>query len=167
VPSGSACLPLPGGGAGGFAAQEAFAAVNRASLGRFEGNRGFTAALRALRGGFGFGKTGSRRTGALGLAGLATLGLILEVLVVEEVLFSRCENKIRVAIHAFEHAVLKLRHGLIPWRLSELFAASGATRPRLKRYPRFWFYSTSRRDFFRLRLRAKACLTLSFSPGLR
>src|ERR1035441_7985937 len=97
-------------GAGGFAAQEALAAVNRASLGWFEGNRGLTAALRALRGGFGFGKTGSRRTGALGLAGLATLGLVLEVLVVEEVLFSRCENEIRVAIHAFEHAVLKLRH---------------------------------------------------------
>jgi hypothetical protein len=29
-------------------------------------------------------------------------------------LFSRCEYKIRSAIHAFEVAVLKLRHGLIP-----------------------------------------------------
>src|SRR5450631_538806 len=118
---------LPGGGAGGFPAQEAFAAVNRASLGRFEGNRGLTAALRALRGSFGFGKTGSRRTRALGLAGLATLGLVLEVLVVEEVLFSRCENEIRVAIDAFEHAVLKLRHGLFPVdNLSKLFASGGA-----------------------------------------
>jgi hypothetical protein len=33
---------------------------------------------------------------------------------VEEVLFSRCENEIRAAIHAFENAVLKLRHGLFP-----------------------------------------------------
>jgi hypothetical protein len=51
---------------------------------------------------------------ALGLARLTALGLILEVLVVEEVLFSRCEHEIGTAIHAFENAVLKLRHGLFP-----------------------------------------------------
>jgi hypothetical protein len=63
---------------------------------------------------------------ALGLASLAALGLILEVLVVEEVLFSRCEYEIRVAIHAFEYAVLKLRHGLFPVdNLSSLFASGG------------------------------------------
>src|ERR1035437_6709859 len=129
-----------GGSALGFSAQEALAAVNRASLGRFEGNRGLAAALRALRGGFGFRKTGSRRTLALGLAGLAPLGLILEILVVEEVLFSRCEYKIRAAIHAFENAVLKLRHGLFPVdTLSNLLASGGAIWPRLKLYPGFWF----------------------------
>jgi hypothetical protein len=46
----------------------------------------------------------------LGLAILTALGLILEVLVVEEVLFSRCEYKIRSAIDALEDAILKLRH---------------------------------------------------------
>jgi len=51
---------------------------------------------------------------ALGLTYLTALGLIPEVLVVEEVLFSRREYKIRAAIHAFENAVLKLRHGLFP-----------------------------------------------------
>jgi hypothetical protein len=36
----------------------------------------------------------------LGLAILTALGLILEVFVVEEVLFSRCENEIGSAIRA-------------------------------------------------------------------
>jgi len=70
--------------------------------------------LRTLSHGLGFGKTGSGRSLALGLACLAALGLILEILVVEEVLFSRCEYEIRAAIDAFENAVLKLRHGLFP-----------------------------------------------------
>jgi hypothetical protein len=70
--------------------------------------------LGALRHGFGFGETASGRSLALGLASLAALGLILEILVVEEVLFSRCEYEIRAAIDAFENAVLKLRHGLFP-----------------------------------------------------
>ena len=46
----------------------------------------------------------------LGLAILTALGLILEVLVVEEVLFSRREDKICCAIDALEDAILKLRH---------------------------------------------------------
>jgi hypothetical protein len=46
----------------------------------------------------------------LGLAILTTLGLILEVFVVEEMLFSRCEHKIGCAIDALEDAILKLRH---------------------------------------------------------
>jgi len=49
----------------------------------------------------------------LGLAILTALGLILEVLVVEEVLFSRCEYKIRTTIDALEDAILKLGH--IQW----------------------------------------------------
>jgi hypothetical protein len=71
----------------------------------------------------------------------AALGLILEILVVEEVLFSRCEYEIRVAIHAFEYAVLKLRHGLFPVDdLSRIYSLqAGQLGPRLKRYPGFWF----------------------------
>ena len=51
---------------------------------------------------------------ALGLAGLAALGLVLEVFVMEEVLFSRCKYEIRPAIDTFEDAILKLRHIAIP-----------------------------------------------------
>jgi hypothetical protein len=47
---------------------------------------------------------------ALCLTSFAALGLVLETLVVEEVLFSRCEYEIRSAIAAFKDAVLKLRH---------------------------------------------------------
>ena len=46
----------------------------------------------------------------LGLAILTTLGLVFEVFVVEEMLFSRCEYKIGCAIDALEDAILKLRH---------------------------------------------------------
>ena len=46
----------------------------------------------------------------LSLAILAAFGLVLEVLVVEEVLFSRCEYKFCCAIDALEDAILKLRH---------------------------------------------------------
>jgi hypothetical protein len=46
----------------------------------------------------------------LGLAILTTLGLVFEVFVVEEMLFSRCEYKIRSTIDALKDAILKLRH---------------------------------------------------------
>jgi len=121
-------------GARGLPAQEALAAIDRTPLRRFEGNRGFPAALRALGHGFGFRKTRSGRTLALSLACLAALGLVLEILVVEEVLFSRCEHEIRAAIHAFEYAVLKLRHGLFPVSNLSRFSGSGeASQPRLNR----------------------------------
>jgi hypothetical protein len=51
---------------------------------------------------------------AFSLAAFATLGFVLEVLVVEEVLFSRCEYEIRSAIYTLEYAVLKLGHGIFP-----------------------------------------------------
>ena len=50
----------------------------------------------------------------LGLAILTALGLVFEVFVVEEVLFSRCEYKIRCAIDALEDAILKLSHVVVP-----------------------------------------------------
>jgi hypothetical protein len=46
----------------------------------------------------------------LGFAIFTALGLVLEVFVVEEVLFSRCEYKIGCAIDALEDAILKLGH---------------------------------------------------------
>jgi hypothetical protein len=46
----------------------------------------------------------------LALARFAALGLVLKVLVVEEVLFSRCENKFGSALRALENPILELRH---------------------------------------------------------
>jgi len=104
-----------------FPVEEALAAVDRASLRWFEGHRCLPPALRAHRHGFGLGEPGSGRALAFGLAALATLGFVLEVLVVEEVLFSRCKYEIRTAINALEYAILKLGHGIFPViRLSNL-----------------------------------------------
>jgi hypothetical protein len=63
-------------------------------LSRLEGYRGFTAALGARGHGFGLGEATAPGALSLLLARLAALGLVLKVLVVEEVLFSRCENEI-------------------------------------------------------------------------
>ena len=54
-----------------------------------------------------------RRTGrALGLAALAAFGLVLEVLVGEEVLFARGPHELCPAIHATEQLVLELHRPL-------------------------------------------------------
>jgi hypothetical protein len=49
--------------------------------------------LRASGHGFGFGETAAAATLPLGFAGLAPFGFVLEVFVVEEVLFSRSKYK--------------------------------------------------------------------------
>jgi hypothetical protein len=71
--------------------------------------------LRTGRHGFRFRETtrGGRAL-ALGLASLAALRLVLEILVMEEVLFSRCKYEIRSTIDTFEDAILKLRHIRFP-----------------------------------------------------
>src|ERR1035441_304868 len=91
-------------------AQEALAAKYRPALSRFEGYRGFPAALGAS--GYGLRLAGSRgrTTLALILAVLAPFGFVLEVLVVEEVLFSRREYEFCSAVYALEVAVLEIRH---------------------------------------------------------
>jgi len=114
-------VELACGGACSFATQEAFPAIDRTSLGRLERHSCLPPALGALGSGFRFGEAGTGGTLALRFTRFAALGFILEVLVVEEVLFSRCENEIRAAIHAFENAVLKLRHGLFPVNSSSRF----------------------------------------------
>jgi hypothetical protein len=82
-------------------------------LGGFERHRGFPPALRAGGHGFRLGKTAAA-TLALGLAGLAPLGFVFEVFVMEEVLFSRRKYKIRSAVYTLKNSVLKLRHNLCP-----------------------------------------------------
>jgi len=61
---------------------------------------------------FGFGEASSALP--FGLASFTALGFILEILVVEEVLFSRREYEIRSTIYALEHSILKLRHNRFP-----------------------------------------------------
>jgi hypothetical protein len=95
----------------GLPAKEALAAIYRPALCRLEGHRGFPTALRASGHGFGFGKARGRGALALGLTVLAALGLVFEVFVVEEVLFSRCKDEICSAVYTLENAILKLRHG--------------------------------------------------------
>jgi hypothetical protein len=65
-------------------------------------------------GGHGFGLSETASTLALGFASLAALWLVFKVLVVEEVLFSRCEHEICTAVYALQYSVLKLRHSLCP-----------------------------------------------------
>jgi hypothetical protein len=100
---------LIGCGRGGLAAQKALAAKDGTSLGGLEGYRSFPTALRTTGHGLGLCVT-ARGALALSLAVLTALGLVLEILVVEEVLFSRCEYKLCSAVYTFKCAVLKLRH---------------------------------------------------------
>jgi hypothetical protein len=83
---------------GGLPAQETFPAKYRPSLSRLKGHRGFPAALRTGGHGFGAKRTRRRAPLALGFACLAALGLIFEVSVAKEVLFSRGEDEFRPTI---------------------------------------------------------------------
>ncbi|HKE29879.1 MAG TPA: hypothetical protein VKB88_46335 [Bryobacteraceae bacterium] len=83
-------------------------------MSRLKRNRGFTAALRARGHGFRLGETSAASASSFLLACFAALRLVLEVLVVEEMLFSRCEDEIGSTVYAFEDAVLKLRHSNVP-----------------------------------------------------
>jgi hypothetical protein len=104
-------LSVSGNGRGGsFTAQKALAAIDWPALCWLKWHRGFPTALRAGGHGFRFGKARGRGALAFGFAILATLGLVFEIFVVEEVLFPRCKDKLRSAINALENAILKLRH---------------------------------------------------------
>jgi hypothetical protein len=83
-------------------------------LSRFKRNGGFPSALRAGGHSLGFGKSATATTLPLGLTTFAALGFVLEVFVVEEVLFSRRKYKFRSAVYALKNSVLKLRHNLCP-----------------------------------------------------
>jgi hypothetical protein len=154
-------------GAARLPAKEAFPAIDRASLGRLEGDCGFAAALRARCHGLRLGEPAATAPGralALQFTVFTALGLVFEVFVMEEVLFSRCKYEICSAINTLEDAVLEVRHTLFPvFNLS--FCRIVDRRGR--RAPPPVPYSISRRDFFRFRLRASACLARSFSPGFK
>jgi hypothetical protein len=107
---------LPSGGGGGFTLLEAFAAEDRSSLSWPERDGSILAALGT--GGASFyasvmvavaartcGRTENGH--ALRLAGLAALGFVLELFIVEEKLFACRENKIRAAVPALQSLILK------------------------------------------------------------
>jgi hypothetical protein len=94
------------------------------------------------------------------LHALQRLRLVFEVLVMEEVLFSRCENKFSSAFGALENPILELRHN------PNLVFPEGLWNGQVETCPPRC-YSISRRDFFRFRLRASACFTRFFSPGFK
>ena len=102
----------------GASGLEALAAEHRAALSRLEGHRSLDVALGALSSRFG---AGERRSGddtvwsgacaedcAFGLAGLAALGVVLELFVEEEDLLTGSEDKLTVAIHAIKKPVNEL-----------------------------------------------------------
>jgi len=91
-------------------ALEALPAEYRAALSGLKRDGGFAAAVRALGHGFHPSRPAGRVPRSLCFACLATLRLILESLVVEEMLFTRGEYKIRTAIHAGKLPILELCH---------------------------------------------------------
>jgi len=124
--------------AGELPGLEAFPAEHRTTLRRAEWNRRFLTARRAVRRGlhpFPPDRRAGRRTGcSLGLARLTSLGLVLEILVGEEELFTRCPDELRAAIHARQRLVLELhrsslsRSGSTPEMSSARPRVTGVTR---------------------------------------
>ena len=97
------------GSCGGSAALlEALTAEDRPALCGLERDRGFLAASRATSARFYLVVGGrcaaargyAQRALALGFAGLAALGFVLELLVVEEELFAGREDEVRPAVNA-------------------------------------------------------------------
>lgn len=91
---------LLGRGRSRLVALEAFPAEDRPSLRWLEGHRGFAVALRAVGRRFDPARPGGRSSLTLSFASFATLRLILESLVVEEMLFTCREYKVGAAIYA-------------------------------------------------------------------
>jgi hypothetical protein len=82
---------------------EALAAEDRTALGRLEGHSGFRAAIRT--GSAGLGAYGCSTRGALGLALLASFGIVLKLFVVEKQLLASGEYKLIPAIHTFQNLI--------------------------------------------------------------
>jgi hypothetical protein len=90
---------------------EAGPAQHGPTLGWLEGNRGGGATLRT--GGPGLRAHTRAAAGALRLALLAVLGVVLELFVVEEKLLAGGENELSAAIDALQNSIGKF-HGRIP-----------------------------------------------------
>jgi hypothetical protein len=91
---------------------KAFTTKNRPPLCGFEGDGGFLAALRACGSGFSLvwnltGRWRAQHGNSLCLTDFATLGFVLELLIVEEQLFACSKNKVRAAVDTLEYLVLE------------------------------------------------------------
>src|SRR3990172_7415675 len=105
IPSG-----LQGGGPGRAPLLVALAAVDGPPLGRLEGNGGLFTALRANGDGFYplVGTALAQSLIALGLAGFAAPGFVLEALVGEKHLLAGRPHELGTAVHTNENLVLEL-----------------------------------------------------------
>src|SRR5580704_12482777 len=115
-PARSAACWLPGSSRRCLAAQETLPTVHRPALCGLKWNSCLPPALRTNRHGF---HLAGRRWPALPFAftGFTALGLVLEILIEEEMLFPRGENKFRSAIRTLQNSILELRHnpGSLAW----------------------------------------------------
>ena len=106
---------------------------------------------------------------ALGLAALAALRLVLEILVGEEQLLAGRPDERGPAVHAVQGLVLELHrylsHSPLRSRHPDGMPGPGVGRP--VRGLSSATSPTSRRCFLRVRLRASACLARRRSPGFR
>ena len=102
-----------GGSSGSFALLEAFAAIHWTTLRGFERNSGFTLAAGAYCLGFdplviAPALRQAKRLGPLALTAFTAFRFVLELLVVEEELFTGCEHEVGAAVHTLEDLVLEL-----------------------------------------------------------
>jgi len=102
-----------GGSSGSLALLEALAAIYRTALRGFEWNSGFTlAAGTDCLGFYALVITPTllqaKRLRALPLTALAAFGLVLELLVVEEKLFTGSKDEVGAAVHTLKDLVLEL-----------------------------------------------------------
>ena len=132
------------GCASGAALLEAFATEHRTPLCWLKRDGRFFAAMRAARARLHFlisvRRSRADSSNAFSFAGLAALGLVLELFVVEEKLFAGGEEKLRAAIDALEQPVLEFHvrsprpsrenPWLLRWRAGrhsqDLFPTSGS-----------------------------------------
>jgi len=83
------------------------------ALGRLKGDGGLHPAFRAGRPGFGANPRIS--TGALGFALFTTLGVVFELLIVEEELLTRRKDEVSAAVNTLEDSIREF-HGRLPNR---------------------------------------------------
>jgi hypothetical protein len=117
------------GGAHGAALLEALAAEDRPTLRWAEGDSGLLAALGTS--GFGFGADlraaacATRRTlGALGFAGFAAFGFVLEAFIGEKHLFAGGEDKLRTAFGTLQDFIVEFHE---PLPLAQVEQGDGRT----------------------------------------
>ena len=97
---------------------EAFSTKDWPALCGLEGNGCFLPTTRAVGSSLYLGIIARGRTSqsrsSFGLAGFATFRLVLELLVVEEELFSGCEDEVGAAVNTLQNLVLEFHGELLP-----------------------------------------------------